>query len=90
MVSSNVAGALRELVSQRYVQRRRVATDGRRTVVSLTDHGSAAVAAHRLLRVADLRDTIEATLSACEQEQLAATIPLLGRLVAARTTAKQP
>jgi DNA-binding MarR family transcriptional regulator len=83
MTSSNVAATLRELERQRYIERGRVATDARRAVVSLTKRGSDAVAAHRLLRAIDLRAKIEATLTATEQEQVAAAIRLLGKVAGA-------
>lgn len=84
MVSSNVAAALRELEAAGYVERRRSSTDGRRIAVTLTDKGAETVAAHRLLRVTGLRETIETALTPSEQGQLAAAIPLLGKLVIAR------
>jgi DNA-binding MarR family transcriptional regulator len=90
MASSNVAAALRELVEAGYVTRQRSATDGRLITVTLTDQGVSAVAGHRALRANDLRETIEATLTPVEQEQLAAAVPLLGRLAAAHPLNQRP
>jgi DNA-binding MarR family transcriptional regulator len=84
MVSSNVAAALRELEAAGYVERRRSETDGRRIAVTLTTHGVDAVATHRSLRADGLREAIETSLSESEQDQLAAAVPLLTKLVAAR------
>jgi DNA-binding MarR family transcriptional regulator len=84
MVSSNVAATLRELEAAGYVERRRSATDGRRVVVTLTAHGADAVATHRSLRVDGLREAIGTSLSPSEQDQLAAAIPLLGKIAAAQ------
>ena len=52
-------------------------------VRALTERGERAIAARRALRVDALRDAIDAALTAGEQAQLAAAIPLLGRLAAA-------
>lgn len=83
MTTSNVAGALRELDDAGYVARRPAASDGRRTVVVLTDAGAQAVAAHRALRVDGLREWVEAALTPDEQARLAAVVPLLGKIAAA-------
>ncbi len=81
MTTSNVAAALGELESAGYVSRQRSSEDARRITVSLTDRGVSTVATHRSLRVDDLQQTIGAALSAAEQAQLAAVVPLLGKLV---------
>jgi DNA-binding MarR family transcriptional regulator len=83
MTASNVAAALRELEQEGYVARQRTAADGRRIAVVLTERGADAVAAHRALRVDGLREAIEGALTSDEQAQLAAVIPLLGRVSAA-------
>ncbi|MER6539908.1 MarR family winged helix-turn-helix transcriptional regulator [Streptomyces sp. 900105755] len=83
MTTSNVAAALRELEQAGYVARRRTAADGRRITVALTEQGAEAVSTHRALRVDGLREAIEGALTAEEQAQLTAVIPLLGRVCAA-------
>ena len=83
MTASNVAAALRELEQAGYVARQRAAADGRRITVVLTGRGGAAVTAHRALRVDGLREAIEGALTPAEQAQLAAVIPLIGRVSAA-------
>lgn len=83
MASSNVAAALRELEQAGYVVRHRDPEDGRRVSAALTPHGSQAVAAHRSLRVSGLREAVESALTPTEQQQLAAVIPYLSRIVAA-------
>ena len=83
MTASNVAAALRELEQAGYVARQRTAADGRRIAVVLTERGAAAVTAHRALRVDGLREAIEGALAPDEQAQLAAVIPLIGRVCAA-------
>lgn len=83
MTASNVAAALRELEQAGYVARRRSVADGRRIAVVLTERGADAVAAHRALRVDGLREAIEGALTPDEQAQLAAVIPLFGRVSAA-------
>ena len=83
MTASNVAAALRELEQAGYVARQRTAADGRRIAVVLTERGAEAVAAHRTLRVDGLREAIEGALAPDEQAQLAAVIPLIGRVCAA-------
>ena len=83
MTASNVAAALRELEQAGYVARQRTAADGRRIAVVLTDRGASAVTAHRALRVDGLREAIEGALTPDEQAQLAAVIPLIGRVSAA-------
>ncbi len=84
MASSNVATALRELEDAGYIARHRASDDRRRVVVSLTPAGVSAVASHRSLRANSLLDQIETILTPEEQAQLAAAIPLLGRLVSER------
>jgi DNA-binding MarR family transcriptional regulator len=83
MTASNVAAALRELEQAGYVARQRTSADGRRIAVVLTERGAEAVTAHRALRVDGLREAIEAALAPGEQAQLAAVIPLIGRVCAA-------
>jgi DNA-binding MarR family transcriptional regulator len=56
--------------------------DGRQTLLSLTDHCRRWVAEGRAARQDWLSRTIDARLSPHEQDQLAAAIPLLQRLVA--------
>jgi DNA-binding MarR family transcriptional regulator len=81
MTSSNVAAALRELDAAGLIVRVRAGGDARRVTISLTDAGAAAVAENRALRVDAFRDLVERALAPGEREQLAAVIPLLGRLV---------
>lgn len=83
MTASNVAAALRELEQAGYVARQRSPSDGRRITVILTERGADAVTAHRALRVDGLREAIESALTSDEQAQLAAVIPLIGRVCAA-------
>lgn len=83
MTTSNVAAALRELEQEGYVARRRTPADGRRIAVVLTPRGEHAVAGHRALRTDGLREAIEGALTTAEQAQLAAVIPLIGRVSAA-------
>jgi DNA-binding MarR family transcriptional regulator len=90
MTTSNVAAALRELEQAGYVARQRTATDGRRIAVVLTERGADAVAAHRALRVDGLREAIEGALTLDEQAQLAAVIPLVGRVCAALEGGERP
>ena len=90
MTASNVAAALRELEQAGYVARRRTAADGRRVTVALTEHGAQVVSAHRALRVDGLREAIEGALTTEEQAQLAAVIPLLGRVCAALPRDERP
>lgn len=56
--------------------------DGRQTLLSLTDACRCWLAEGRAARQDWLSRTIEARLSPDEQDQLAAALPLLGRLVA--------
>jgi DNA-binding MarR family transcriptional regulator len=90
MTTSNVAAALRELEQAGFVARRRTAADGRRIAVALTDRGAEAVTAHRALRADGLRDAIEGALNPEEQAQLAAAIPLIGRVSAALGGGERP
>ncbi|CAN5126937.1 hypothetical protein BH11ACT4_BH11ACT4_25720 [soil metagenome] len=83
MTTSNVAAALRELEKAGYVERKRSTADGRRIAVTLTDVGVSAVALHRALRANSLREMVGVALTPAEQQQLAAVIPLLGKLAAA-------
>lgn len=90
MATSNVAAALRELEQAGHIERRRAVDDGRRVEVVLTTQGWGTVAAQRALRTDALRDVIHETLTAEEQAQLAAAIPLLGRLAAGGTPPAHP
>lgn len=80
MTSSNVAASLRDLDTAGLIRRRRDPGDGRQVVVELTEAGRAAVAEHRSLRADALKESVDATLSAAEQAQLTAVIPLLERV----------
>ena len=55
--------------------------DGRRTILSITDWARKEVAARRLAKEDYLADAIAANLTEAEQQQLAAAIPLLKRLI---------
>lgn len=83
MATSNVAAALRELEQAGYIDRRRSPEDGRRVAVALTARGLHAIDTRRALRADALRDAIDTALTPEEQAELAATIPLLGRVATA-------
>lgn len=85
MATSNVAAALRELEHAGYIERQRAAHDGRRVTVMLTESGRSVITAQSSLRTDALRDVIQQALTADEQAQLAAAIPLLGRLGTSHT-----
>lgn len=56
-------------------------TDGRRTILSITDWAKSEVAARRLAKTDYLADAIAANLTDDEQQQLAAAVSLMKRLV---------
>jgi DNA-binding MarR family transcriptional regulator len=71
---------LAELESQGLISRRPDETDGRRTLLELTDEGRRVLADDRKRREGWLAQAIEQDFSAEEQEILASAIPLLARL----------
>jgi DNA-binding MarR family transcriptional regulator len=71
---------LAELESQGLISRRPDETDGRRTLLELTDEGRKVLADDRQRREGWLAQAIEQDFSAEEQEILANAIPLLARL----------
>ena len=71
---------LAELEAQGLVSRRPDEADGRRTLLELTDAGRQALAEDRQRREGWLAQAIEQGFSPEEQEVLAQSIPLLGRL----------
>ena len=71
---------LAELEAQGLVSRRPDETDGRRTLLDLTDAGRQTLAEERARREGWLAQAIEQEFSAEEQEILAQAIPLLARL----------
>jgi DNA-binding MarR family transcriptional regulator len=71
---------LAELESQGLISRRPDDTDGRRTLLELTDEGRKVLADDRQRREGWLAQAIEQDFSAEEQEILANAIPLLARL----------
>ena len=71
---------LAELEAQGLISRRPDETDGRRTLLALTDEGRRVLAEDRQRREGWLAQAIERDFSADEQETLANAIPLLARL----------
>jgi DNA-binding MarR family transcriptional regulator len=71
---------LAELEAQGLVSRRPDETDGRRTLLDLTDAGRQTLAEDRARREGWLTQAIEREFSGEEQEILAQAIPLLSRL----------
>ena len=71
---------LAELEAQGLISRRPDETDGRRTLLELTDEGRRVLAEDRGRREGWLAQAIEQDFSAEEQETLANAIPLLARL----------
>jgi DNA-binding MarR family transcriptional regulator len=71
---------LAELEAQGLISRRADETDGRRTLLELTDEGRKMLADDRQRREGWLAQAIERDFSAEEQEVLANAIPLLARL----------
>jgi DNA-binding MarR family transcriptional regulator len=71
---------LAELEAQGLVSRRPDETDGRRTLLELTDAGRQTLAEDRARREGWLTQAIEREFSGEEQEILAQAIPLLSRL----------
>ena len=71
---------LAELEAQGLVSRRPDETDGRRTLLDLTDAGRQTLADERARREGWLAQAIEQEFSGEEQEILAQAIPLLARL----------
>jgi DNA-binding MarR family transcriptional regulator len=71
---------LAELESQGLISRRPDETDGRRTLLELTDQGRQALARDRQRREGWLAEAIDHGFSPEEQDVLANAIPLLARL----------
>ncbi len=71
---------LSELESQGLISRRPDETDGRRTLLELTDEGRQALATDRRRRDGWLAEAMETGFTAEEQGVLANAIPLLARL----------
>ncbi|WP_280666139.1 MULTISPECIES: MarR family winged helix-turn-helix transcriptional regulator [unclassified Kitasatospora] len=74
---STIVGVLQE---RGLVSRAPDPTDGRRIVLSLTETGREGIAGAREERARRLTEAISAELTAAEQDQLAAAIPLLERI----------
>jgi DNA-binding MarR family transcriptional regulator len=71
---------LAELDAQGLVSRRQDVTDGRRTLLELTDAGRQVLAEDRARREGWLAQALEQEFSPREQDVLAQAIPLLARL----------
>jgi DNA-binding MarR family transcriptional regulator len=71
---------LSELEAQGLISRRPDETDGRRTLLDLTDEGRQAVATDRRRRDGWLAEAMKQGFTAEEQDILATAIPLLARL----------
>jgi len=71
---------LAELESQGLIARRPHETDGRRTLIDLTDDGRRVLAEDRKRRIGWLAEAIDRELSAEEQETLDRAVALLARL----------
>jgi DNA-binding MarR family transcriptional regulator len=71
---------LAELEAQGLVSRRQDVTDGRRTLLELTDAGRQVLAEDRARREGWLAQALEQEFSPREQDVLAQAIPLLARL----------
>lgn len=80
VTSQAVAGIIRNLEAHQLVQRGPHATDGRRTVISLTPAGRVALASHDQAAARAMVDVLDECFSAAELKQLAAAIPLLNTL----------
>ncbi len=71
---------LAELEGQGLIARRPHETDGRRTLIELTEDGRRVLAEDRRRRVGWLAEGIDGELTQSEQEILARAVPLLARL----------
>jgi DNA-binding MarR family transcriptional regulator len=71
---------INDLEAEDLIARRPDPTDGRRTLITLTDAGRAALEAGRRERDSWLAKAITSDLCDREQEQLASVLPLLRRL----------
>lgn len=80
MIDSNVAAALRSLEAQGMVVSRSDPSDGRRSIVILTDLGAQAVTKIRRSRYAWLKETIDSVLDDNEQRLLFQAGELMQRL----------
>ncbi|MFG2289414.1 MarR family winged helix-turn-helix transcriptional regulator [Streptomyces sp. NPDC048595] len=78
----SMARAVGLLMEQHLITRRAHPTDGRKSLVELSDAGRAALEAERGRRVGWLAQAIEAELSDEERALLAQSAALLGRLAA--------
>jgi DNA-binding MarR family transcriptional regulator len=71
---------INDLEADELIVRRPDPTDGRRTLIELTDHGQATLDEHRRQRETWLARAIASDLSEAEQQQLAKVLSLLRRL----------
>lgn len=76
----SMSQVLQHLLALAYIERQASATDKRKQHIQLTPAGQTVVATARAERDAWLAAALETCLSAEEQQQLAAVVPLLERL----------
>jgi DNA-binding MarR family transcriptional regulator len=78
----SMSQTINDLEADRLIARRPDPTDGRRTLIELTDHGRVTLEEDRRQREHWLAKAIASDLSYREQQQLAAILTLLRRLAA--------